>query len=94
MPAVFAAIEFATKVAADRPSGLAAAEFATRVAADWVGGLFETTAGVVAELPEAIGPDEVVVAELPETIGIDVVAVLPETNGADDEVSLDDEDVC
>jgi hypothetical protein len=49
---------------------------------------------VVAELPEAIGPDEVAVAELPETIGIDVVAVLPETNGVDDEVSLDDEDVC
>jgi hypothetical protein len=45
---------------------------------------------VVAELPEAIGPDEVAVAELP---GIDaelVAAVLPEINGADDEVSFDD----
>jgi hypothetical protein len=93
MSAVFAAIEFATKVAADLPSGLAAAEFSTR-AADWAGGLFETTAGVVAELPEAIGPDEVAVAELPETIGIDDVAVLSETNDVDDEVSLDDEDVC
>jgi hypothetical protein len=51
-------------------------------------------AGVVAELPEAIGPDEVAVAELPETIGIDDVAVLSETNDVDDEVSLDDEDVC
>jgi hypothetical protein len=59
------------------------------VAADWAGGLF-----VVAELPGAIGPDEVAIAELPETIGIDVVAVLPETNGVDDEVSLDDGDVC
>jgi hypothetical protein len=38
--------------------------------------LFETTAGVVVKLPEAIGPDEVAVAavaELSETIGIDVV---------------------
>jgi hypothetical protein len=33
MSAVFAAIEFAPKVAADWPSGLAAAEFATSVAA-------------------------------------------------------------
>jgi hypothetical protein len=64
------------------------------VAADWVGGLFVTTAGVVAEWPEAIGPDEVVVTELPETIGIDVVAVLPEINGVDVEVSLDAEDFC
>ena len=67
------------------------------MAADWARGLSETTADVVAELPEAIGPDEVAVAELPETIGIDVelvVAVLPETNGVDDDVSLDEEDVC
>jgi hypothetical protein len=64
------------------------------VAADWVCELSETTADVVAELPEAIGPDEVAVAELPETLRIDDVAELPETNGVDDEVSLDDEDVC
>jgi hypothetical protein len=56
--------------------------------------LSETTADVVAELPEAMGPDEVAVAELPETLSIDIVAVLPETNGVDDEVSLDDDDVC
>jgi hypothetical protein len=67
------------------------------VAADWACRLSETTADVVAELPEAIGPDEVAVAELPETIGIDeelVVALLPEINGVDDEVSLDDDNVC
>jgi hypothetical protein len=49
------------------------------------------------QLPEAIGLDEVAVTKLPETIGMDVklvVAVLPETNGVDDEVSLDEEDVC
>jgi hypothetical protein len=44
--------------------------------------LSETIADVVAELPEAIGLDEVAVAELPET------------NGVKDEVSLDEEDVC
>jgi hypothetical protein len=67
------------------------------VAVDWACGLSETTSDVVAKLPEAIGHDEVAVAELPETIVIDVklvVAVLPETNSVDDEVSLDDEDVC
>jgi hypothetical protein len=67
------------------------------VAADWACGLSKTTAGVVAELHEAIDLDEVAVAELPETIGRDVelvVAVLPETNSVNDEVSLDEEDVC
>jgi hypothetical protein len=53
------------------------------VAANWACGLPETNADVVAKLLEAIGIDEKL-----------VVAVLPETNGVDDEVSLDDEDVC
>jgi hypothetical protein len=54
-------------------------QFYSQDAADWACGLSETIADVVAELPEAIGLDEVAVAE---------------TNGVEDEVSLDEEDVC
>jgi hypothetical protein len=53
------------------------------VAANWACGLPETNADMVAKLPEAIDIDEKL-----------VVVVLPETNGVDNEVSLDDEDVC